>query len=66
MMSSQDDSNFIIYGGDPIEKVDEFSSIGDQLITELENGGTKTAFVSELNKVQPVLYVSISLFVIID
>lgn len=44
-MGSDDDSN-IIFGGKPSEKLPKYATIGDQLITDMEAGGTRTAFVS--------------------
>lgn len=44
-MGSDDDSN-IIFGGEASEKLQKYATIGDQLIADMEIGGTRTAFVS--------------------
>lgn len=46
---SSEDSNIIFGGQIPTENFEKYSSIGDQLILDLEIGGTKTAFVREDN-----------------
>lgn len=53
---SSDDANVIFGGGLPFEKIEQYSSIGDQLISDLEIGGTRAAFVSLKNQNKLKIY----------